>query len=194
MIKTITFFIAVAIWIVPMVARSDDFYGVPCIEHADVTLQTSVRLELRAEAPYDEVVAFYKVYAEGLKDTKAIKRERGLQIVDHGNLKWHSITIARSRDSRGTSIVMVKDSWTWILGTLTLRFIGVFFVLLTLFLGMWASGAIISRTLGKEDPLARLSPITPGLVSGEQSLSEHELVAAAVAAVRGLEERKKGER
>jgi Na+-transporting methylmalonyl-CoA/oxaloacetate decarboxylase gamma subunit len=43
----------------------------------------------------------------------------------------------------------VKDNWTWIIGTLVLRFIGVFVVLLFLRVGMYISGTIISRTVKK---------------------------------------------
>ena len=45
----------------------------------------------------------------------------------------------------------MKDNWTWIIGTLVLRYIGVFVVLLVLLIGMSISGAIISRTVGKSD-------------------------------------------
>jgi hypothetical protein len=46
----------------------------------------------------------------------------------------------------------MKDNWTWIIGTLILRYIGVFVVLIVLLIGMSVSGAIISRSVGKVDP------------------------------------------
>ena len=58
-------------------------------------------------------------------------------------MKWHSITI--SKDAKdGTHIAIVKDNWTWIIGTLVLRYIGVFVVLMVLFVGMTVSGKLIS--------------------------------------------------
>jgi len=39
---------------------------------------------------------------------------------------------------------MVKDNWTWIIGTLILRYIGVFVVLMIVLLGMVVSGKIIT--------------------------------------------------
>jgi Na+-transporting methylmalonyl-CoA/oxaloacetate decarboxylase gamma subunit len=45
----------------------------------------------------------------------------------------------------------MKDNWTWIIGTLILRFVGVFVVLLFLLIGMYVSGWIISRSIGKID-------------------------------------------
>jgi len=49
----------------------------------------------------------------------------------------------------------VKDNWTWIIGTLVLRYIGVFMVLLFLFLGMTISGAIISRSIERMEAKKR---------------------------------------
>jgi hypothetical protein len=43
-----------------------------------------------------------------------------------------------------TSVVIMKDNWTWIIGTLILRYIGVFVVLLILYLGMSISGRIMT--------------------------------------------------
>jgi len=47
--------------------------------------------------------------------------------------------------------VFMKDRWTWIIGTLVLRYIGVFVVLLFLLLGMIVSGAIISRSVKRRE-------------------------------------------
>ncbi|MBW1701070.1 MAG: hypothetical protein JRJ11_03865, partial [Deltaproteobacteria bacterium] len=52
-------------------------------------------------------------------------------------------------DSTATSIIIVKDNWTWIIGTLLLRYVGVFVVLMVLFLGMSVSGKIISGSMKK---------------------------------------------
>jgi hypothetical protein len=46
-----------------------------------------------------------------------------------------------------TEIVLMKDNWTWIMGTLTLRFFGVFAVLMVLYVVLLISGAIISRII-----------------------------------------------
>ncbi|MBW2113951.1 MAG: hypothetical protein JRH04_03690, partial [Deltaproteobacteria bacterium] len=59
-----------------------------------------------------------------------------------------SITISKG-DSTATSIIIVKDNWTWIIGTLLLRYVGVFVVLMVLFLGMSVSGKIISGSMKK---------------------------------------------
>ncbi len=47
--------------------------------------------------------------------------------------------------------MIMKDSWTWIIGTLVLRYIGVFIVLIVLLIGMTVSGAIISGFVEKVD-------------------------------------------
>jgi hypothetical protein len=46
-----------------------------------------------------------------------------------------------------TTVVIAKDRWTWIMGTLILRYVAVFIVLLVLYVGMKFSGAIISSTV-----------------------------------------------
>jgi hypothetical protein len=45
----------------------------------------------------------------------------------------------------------MKDRWTWIIGTLVLRYIGVFVVLCFLLIGMTVSGAIISRLVKRRE-------------------------------------------
>ncbi len=61
-------------------------------------------------------------------------------------MPWHSITISKGGKD-GTDVVIVKDNWTWIIGTLVLRYIGVFMVLMILFIGMSVSGKIISKSV-----------------------------------------------
>jgi hypothetical protein len=48
-----------------------------------------------------------------------------------------------------TTVVIMKDNWTWIMGTLVLRYVGVFVVLLVLFLGISLSGNITSRFVSR---------------------------------------------
>ena len=50
----------------------------------------------------------------------------------------------------------MKDNWTWIIRTLVLRYIGVFVVLLILFLGMTVSGSIISRAIKRIEARKKL--------------------------------------
>ena len=134
--------------IVPAYSSAEDFLGVPAIPHGKAIRKTDARLELKSDMSHDEVVEFYKKALNGLPDIKFRDWPDATYIEDDGKLLWHSVTISK-RGGEGTTIVIVKDNWTWIIGTLILRYIGVFVVLIILFIGMSISGAIISRSVGK---------------------------------------------
>jgi len=134
----------------PAGLRAEDFLGAPLIPEGKTTIETKSRLEMTVAVSHDEAVEFYQKALEGYQDIKFRNWKEATYIEDDGNLKWHSITISK-QDSEGTTIVIVKDNWTWIIGTLLLRYVGVFVVLLILLIGMSISGTIISRFF-KEDP------------------------------------------
>ena len=136
----------------PAGLKAEDFLGVPVIAGGKTTLKTERRLEMTATVSHDKAVEFYQKALEGYQDIKFRNWKDATYIEDDGNLAWHSITISK-QDTEGATIVIVKDNWTWIIGTLILRYIGVFVVLLLLLIGMSISGAIISRFF-KEDPQA----------------------------------------
>ena len=143
-------FILISVMMLPAGLKAEDFLGAPVIPGGKMTLKTESRLEMTAPVSHDKVVEFYQEALTGYQDIKFRDWKDYTYIEDDGNLSWHSITISK-QDTEGATIVIVKDSWTWIIGTLILRYIGVFVVLLLLLVGMSISGAIISRFL-KEDP------------------------------------------
>ena len=136
----------------PAGLKAEDFLGAPVMPGGKTTLQTEARLEITAAVSHDQAVEFYQKALEGYQDIKFRDWKDATYIEDDGSLKWHSITISK-QDADGANIVIVKDNWTWILGTLILRYVGVFVVLLLLLAGMLISGAIISRFF-KEEPQA----------------------------------------
>jgi hypothetical protein len=83
---------------------------------------------------------------KGLHDIKFRDWKNATYIEDDGNRPWHSITISKMGANEST-VSIVKDNWTWIIGTLVLRYVGVFMVLMVLFLGMFVSGKIISKSV-----------------------------------------------
>jgi hypothetical protein len=136
----------------PAFSGTDNFLGAPLMPEGKTVLKTKKRLEMLISASHDEVMAFYK---EALKDKEDIKFRDwadATYIEDDSNRKWHSITISKEPREGMTHVVIVKDNWTWIIGTLILRYIGVFVVLLCLFAGMSLFGAILSRTSKQETP------------------------------------------
>jgi hypothetical protein len=148
--KKLAVCIFLLVMMLPVGLRAEDFLGAPLIPEGKTTLKTAGRLEMTATVSHDKVLEFYQKALAGNQDIKFRDWKDATYIEDDGNLKWHSIIISK-QDSEGTTIVIVKDNWKWIIGTLILRFVGVFVVLLVLFIGMYFSGKIISRFF-KEDP------------------------------------------
>lgn len=129
-------------------AAADDFLGAPILPSGEILNKTDSRLEMTTDMTHDQVLAFYEDALSDQSDIKFRDWKDSTYIEDDGKLDWHSITISK-RGSEGTNIIIAKDSWTWIIGTLILRFIGVFIVLIILYVGMSISGKIIYRTLAK---------------------------------------------
>ncbi|MBW1829121.1 MAG: hypothetical protein JRI74_06845 [Deltaproteobacteria bacterium] len=134
----------------PAYSGAEEFLGAPVISQGETLNKTDVRLELKSDLSHDEVVAFYQDALKDFSDIKFRDWPDATYIEDDGNAQWHSITISKE-DKNGTNIVIMKDNWTWIIGTLILRYIGVFVVLLILLIGMTISGAIISRSVKKRE-------------------------------------------
>jgi hypothetical protein len=142
--------IVLFVMLLPAGLKAEDFLGAPVIPEGKTTLKNEMRLEMKVPVSHDQVVEFYQKALAGYQDIKFRDWKNATYIEDDGNLKWHSITISKN-NTDGTTIVILKDNWTWIIGTLILRFFGVFVVLLVLLIGMYFSGTLISR-FSKEDP------------------------------------------
>ena len=133
---------------IPTPLWAEDFLGAPLIPEGETIQKTDTRLEMKSHLSHDEIVEFYRQALKKYKDIKFRDWKDATYIEDDGKLPWHSITISKQTKD-GANIVIVKDNWTWIIGTLVLRFIGVFVVLLFLMVGMYISGTIISRSVKK---------------------------------------------
>ncbi len=120
------------------------FLGIPVIPNARIIKKDTKRIEFVCNISHDKILQFYKKFLKGKKDIKIREWKNATYIEDDGNRKWHSITIYRKSIQTGTLVIIKKDSWTWIIGTLILRFVGVFVVLMTLLIALSLSGKIIS--------------------------------------------------
>jgi hypothetical protein len=136
----------------PAVSWAEDFLGAPLMPEGKTVVKTKKRLEMLTSASHDEVVGFYEKALKDKEDIKFRDWADATYIEDDSNRQWHSITISKEPREGMTLIVIMKDNWTWIIGTLVLRYIGVFVVLLCLFAGMTLYGAILSRTSKQEAP------------------------------------------
>ncbi|MDZ7697434.1 MAG: hypothetical protein U5R49_11105 [Deltaproteobacteria bacterium] len=141
-------FILLALVVIPTPSIAKKFLGAPVIPEGKVTEKMDDRLELKTPLSHDEVLSYYKKALKGYENIKFRDWKNDTYIEDDGNMQWHSITISKT-DTDGARVVIVKDSWTWIIGTLVLRYIGVFMVLMVLFLAMTFSGKIISSVVAK---------------------------------------------
>jgi len=140
------------------VCSAEDFLGAPVLPGGNVVSKTPERLEITYDMTIDQAIVFYQKALENEPDVKFRERTGQTYIEDHSSRPWHSIRLTKSDPNRIT-IVTMKDNWTWILGTLVLRFIGVFVVLLILYLAMAVSGRILSRFgAPKEQPKAPQKP------------------------------------
>jgi hypothetical protein len=126
---------------------ADDFLEAPVISDAQVIEKTPSRLDLKTDLAHDEVLAFYKEALKDLDDIKYRDWSDATYIEDDGKRPWHSITISKGEGE--TTIIIVEDNWTWIIGTLILRYVAVFVVLMVLFICMTASGRIVSSAVKK---------------------------------------------
>jgi hypothetical protein len=130
---------------------AEEFLGAPLMGQGKTVQKTKSRLEMNIPLSHDQVLAFYK---EAFKDNRNIKFrdwKDSTYIEDDGALPWHSIAISKEEGKKGVSVTILKDNWTWIIGTLVLRYVGVFVVLMILFLSISIAGRIISRSVEKLD-------------------------------------------
>jgi hypothetical protein len=127
---------------------AEDFLGAPIIIYKETVQKTYTRLKLLTDLSHDDAVAFYRDAFKDEKDIKFRDWKNATYIEDDGNREWHSVTISKETKG-GTTVTITKDSWTWIFGMLTFRFLCVFIVLSVLFMGMKISTAIILKVVGK---------------------------------------------
>jgi hypothetical protein len=130
----------------PVSSWADQFLEVPIIPGATIITQTDSRMEIKVGKSHDEVLKFYQNVFKDQQDVKYRDWKKATYIEDDGNMPWHSVTISGD-GVHGASVVIVKDNWTWIIGTLILRFVAVFVVLLVLYVSMTLSGKFISWSL-----------------------------------------------
>jgi hypothetical protein len=129
---------------------AEDFLGVPIVPGAKVIKKVdNKRLEFVVNMSHDQVLRFYKEALKGVKDIRIREWKNSTYIEDDGNRKWHSIDISKVAGQNGVRVIIKKDSWTWILGTLLLRYVGVFVVLMILFVALSASNRIIYWMVSK---------------------------------------------
>ena len=132
-------------------AEEDDKFSKspPRIPGSEEAQQIDGKWEYKTKMSHDELLAFYKEEFKDSKDIKFRDWDDATYIEDDGARKWHSIIFPKQSEGQETTVVISEDNWTWIIGTLILRYIGVFVVLLVLWAGMQISGKIIDSSVKK---------------------------------------------
>jgi len=123
---------------------AEEFLGVPIMPGGRLVLSTGSMDKRVYEVSHEQVLAYYRDVLKDAKDLKLRDRKTEVTIEDNGRLSWHRISISKN-SSKQSDVTITRDSWTWILGTLTLRFIGVFVVLMILYLCMKFEMSVIAR-------------------------------------------------
>ncbi|MBU2549124.1 MAG: hypothetical protein KKB20_11960 [Proteobacteria bacterium] len=127
-------------------AGAADFLGAPVMSGGRTISQSERELKTGYGLPAARVADYYhQVFGDAGSSLKI--RERGGQvwIEDFEARPWHKIVIESS--PAGEAVVTItRDSWTWILTMLVFRFLGVFVVLLVLYLALSIFTAILYRS------------------------------------------------
>lgn len=130
----------------PGILTADDFLGLPLVPGGKVIEKTEALLLVEVTMSHDEALEFFKNVLKGEKDIKIREWESATYIEDDGARPWHSITIPK-QEAEKITITIKKDSWGWIISTLTLRYIAVFSVLLIIYASISVSGKVISAAV-----------------------------------------------
>jgi hypothetical protein len=110
-----------------------------------VISESQAKKEVAYAMSYDEALAFYKeAFKDDMREMAFRDRGSATYIEEYSNRPWHSVLVTKEADGT-TTITVTRDSYTWIAGTLALRFFAVFIVLIAMYIPL----QILSVVLGK---------------------------------------------
>lgn len=131
-------------------AWAKEYLGLPLFDPGVAGKVDEMEFEATYPVAPEKVLEFYKKALEGEQDVRFREFGGNLLVEDFGARPWNKILIAKG-DPAQAKVTITKDSWTWIIGMLSLRFMGVFTVLLVLFLAMAFATGMIKRAV-KDGP------------------------------------------
>jgi len=118
-----------------VIPKGPQWLGAPIIPEGIKVSEKGGRHVTEYNLPYDKVLAWYRDALKKYPDTRYRDWKEEMYIEDQGVSKWHSIKISKTGGSK-TLVTIQKDNWTWIMATLFIRFVGVFVVLLVLWISL----------------------------------------------------------
>jgi len=118
-----------------VIPKGPQWLGAPIMPDGTKIKEEPGRLITEYNLPYDKVLTWYKEALQKYPDARYRDWEEEVYIEDQGVSKWHSIGIHKTGGPK-TQVVIKKDNWSWIMATLFIRFVGVFVVLLVLWVAL----------------------------------------------------------
>jgi hypothetical protein len=137
-----------------VIPKGPQWIGAPIMPGGARVKEESGRLYHEYTLPYNQVLVWYQEALKRYPDARYRDWKDEMYIEDQGGSKWHAIIISKTGGPK-TIVTIVKDNWTWIMATLVIRFIGVFVVLLVLWLGLNIAGFFMQRFVKEEKAGAR---------------------------------------
>lgn len=129
-----------------VIPKGPQWLGAPIMPDGAKVKEESDRLITEYNLPYDKVFAWYKEALQKYPDARYRDWEEEMYIEDQGVSKWHAIKISKTNGPK-TFVTIQKDSWSWIMATLFIRFTGVFVVLLVLWVALNIAIFIMRKTI-----------------------------------------------
>jgi hypothetical protein len=119
--------------------------GAPIMPGGRTITSDAGEIVIEHDAPYAQVLSWYQQALARYPDARYRDWSEEMYIEDQGVSRWHAIKISKTGGAT-TRVTMKRDNWTWIIATLVIRFIGVFVVLVVLWIGLKVAGALVSGT------------------------------------------------
>ncbi len=140
-----------------VIPKGPQWLGAPIMPDGKTVTNESGRQVIEYDMPYDKVNAWYQEALKRYPDARYRDWKKEMYIEDQGGSKWHAIRISKT-DGAKTIVTIQKDNWTWIIATLIIRFVGVFVVLLVLWICLNISNIIVFRTIMKGQKKGQPTP------------------------------------
>jgi hypothetical protein len=132
-----------------VIPKGPQWLGAPLMPDGTMVKQESGRLITEYNMTYDKVLTWYQEALKKYPDTRYRDWKEEMYIEDQGVSKWHAIKISKTGGPK-TLVTIQKDNWTWIMATLFIRFVGVFVVLLVLWVSLKIAILVMLKVIKEE--------------------------------------------
>lgn len=132
-----------------VIPKGPQWLGAPIMPDGTKVSEISGRHVTEYNMPYNQVLTWYQDALKKYPDTRYRDWKEEMYIEDQGVSKWHSIKISKTGGPK-TLVTIQKDNWAWIMATLFIRFVGVFVVLLVLWISLKIAIIIMLKVIKEE--------------------------------------------